>query len=198
MYKHLDCMIARWQIKVLRSLGKPNEGEAIYIKRTTISQEMAQQYHQKELIQLHEVPKEYQKYKEVFLEERARRFPPDRNLNATVELLPGAPEQLDCKVYPLTKPEMETLKKFLSEELEKGFIEELASPYTAPVFLINKKNSVDKRKIIDYQNFNQWTKRGNGPLPRIDQLLQQMEGKEIFSKFDIRWGYNNILIEEGD
>jgi hypothetical protein len=115
-----------------------------------------------------------------------------------VELLTGVPEQLDCKVYPLTKLETETLKKFLAEELEKGFIEESASPYTSPVFFINKKNSADKRLIIDYRKLNQWTKRDNGPLPRIDHLLQQMEGKEIFLKFDIRWGYNNIPIEKGD
>ena len=93
---------------------------------------------------------------------------------------------------------MEMLKKFLAEELEKGFIEESASPYTSPVFFINKKNSAEKRMIIDYRKLNQWTKRDNGPLPRIDRLLQQMEGKEIFSKFDIRWGYNNIPIEGSD
>jgi hypothetical protein len=150
MYKHLDRMVTRWQIKAIKSLGKPKEGEAIYVRRQTISQEMAKQYHQKSTTQLHEVPEEYQKYKEVFSEESARRFPPDRNPNATVELVPGAPEQLDCKVYPLTKPETETLKKFLAEELEKGFIEESASPYTSPVFFINKKNSADKRLIIDY------------------------------------------------
>jgi hypothetical protein len=112
MYKHLDRMVTRWQIKALKSLGKPKEGEAIYVKRTTIFQEMAQQYHQKEAIQLHEVPREYQRYKEVFSEEAAKRFPPDRNPNAMVELLAGAPEQLDCKVYPLTKPETETPKNW--------------------------------------------------------------------------------------
>jgi hypothetical protein len=77
MYKHLDRMVTRWQIKAIKSLGKPKEGEAIYIRRTTIFQEMAKQYHQKGTIQLHEVPKEYQKYKEVFSEEAARRFSPD-------------------------------------------------------------------------------------------------------------------------
>jgi hypothetical protein len=150
MYKHLDRMVTRWQIKALQSLGRPKEGEAIYVRRMTISQEMARQYHQREAIQLHKVPKEYQRYKEVFSEEAAKRFPPDRNPNATVELLPGAPEQLDCKVHPLTKPETEILKKFLAEELEKGFIEEAASPYTSPVFFINKKNSMDKWLIISY------------------------------------------------
>ena len=75
MYKHLDRMIARWQIKAIEQLGKPKEHEAIYVRKTTISQEMAREYHQKEPIQLHDVPKEYQKYKEVFSEDRSSEVP---------------------------------------------------------------------------------------------------------------------------
>jgi len=144
------------------------------------------------------IPPEFQRYAKVFSEEEARKFPPDRNPNAVIELLPGAPEQLNCKVYPLTRQETETLKKFLSEEVDKGYIEETASPYTSPVFFINKKDSAEKRLVVDYWRLNEWTKRDNGPLPRIDTILQRMEGKELFSKFNIRWGYNNIPIEPAD
>jgi hypothetical protein len=77
MYKHLDHIVTRWQIKALKSLGKPKEGKAIYVRRMTISQEMAKQYHQKGTIQLHKVPGEYQKYKEVFSEDVTATVSPD-------------------------------------------------------------------------------------------------------------------------
>ena len=52
--------------------------------------------------------------------------------------------------------------------------------------------------MIDYQKLNEWTISNNGPLVRIKTLMQQLEGKDLFSKFDIRWGYNNIPIQESD
>jgi hypothetical protein len=105
---------------------------------------------------------------------------------------------INCKVYPLTRQETDALKKFLSEELDKGFIEEAASPYTAPVFFIAKKNTTEKRMVIDYRKLNQWSVRDNGPLTKIETLVQMLHGKKIFSKFDIRWGYNNIPIQKED
>src|SRR6201985_2921178 len=111
------------------------------------------------------IPPEFRRYTKVFSEEEARMFPPDRNPNAVIELLPGAPEQLNCKVYPLTKEETRTLKEFLAAELEKGFITETASPYTSPVFFINKKERKDKRLLIYYRRLNDWTKRAHGTLP---------------------------------
>jgi len=108
------------------------------------------------------IPPEFQKYAKVFSEEEARKFPPDRNPNVVIELLPGAPKQLNCKVYPLTRQETKTLKKFLSEEIDKGYIEETASPYMLPVFFINKKNSTEKRLVVNYRRLNEWTKHDNG------------------------------------
>src|ERR1700748_1746158 len=159
---------------------------------------MTEEYQKEKLKEEATIPPEFRRYTKVFCEKEARAFPPDRNPNAVIELLPGAPEQLNCKVYPLTKEETQTLRKCLAEELEKGFIAETASPYTSPVFFINKKDSKEKRLVIDYRRLNEVMKRDNGPLPRMDTLLQRLEGKELFSKFDIRWGYNNIPIEEGD
>jgi len=125
-------------------------------------------------------------------------FPPDREPNTTIELKKGAPKRIDCKVYPLNLQEREILKKFLSEELDKGFISPAASPYTSPVFFIAKKDSAEKRLVIDYQKLNEWTVPDNGPLNRIETLMQQMNGCSLFSKFDIQWGYNNVPIEPQD
>jgi hypothetical protein len=164
IFKHLDKLVTHWQAKALKELGKPKEGDAIYVRKMTLSQEMEKEYWKKGMPEIPSIPREYQKYEKVFSKEDARKFPPDWNPNATVEFLPGAPDQLNCKVYPLTRQETEILKKFLSEELDKGFIEEAALPYTSPVFFINKKGSDEKRLIIDYRRLNEWTKRDNGPL----------------------------------
>src|SRR6201984_2631776 len=165
-------MMVNWQNKARQQLGDPKKGKAIYVKRLTLSQKMTEEYQKGKPKEEATIPLEFRRYTKVFSEEEARMFPPDRNPNAVIELLPGAPEQLNCKVYPLTKEETQTLKKFLAEELEKGFIAETASPYTSPVFFINKKDSKEKRLVIDYRRLNEVTKRDNGPLPRMDTLLQ--------------------------
>jgi Reverse transcriptase (RNA-dependent DNA polymerase) len=102
---------------------------------------------------------------------------------------------LNCKIYPLTWQETEALCKYIDKELEKGFIIKGASLYMSPVFFIAKKESNKKQLVINYQHLNDITEWDNGPLPRIDKIWQKLEGKILFSKFDIRKGYNNIQIE---
>jgi len=172
VFKHLDQMVTNWQAKARRQLGEPKHEEAIYIRKATILQQMAHDYQKsKPRIDI-SIPTEFQKYAKVFSEEEARKFPPDRNPNTVIELLPGTPEQLNCKVYTLTRQETKTLKKFLSEEIDKGYIEETTSLYMSLVFFINKKDSAEKRLVVDYQKLNECTKRDNGPLPRIDTIQQ--------------------------
>jgi hypothetical protein len=198
MYKHLDRTVLAYQKRALKTLGRPKEGEAIFVRRANIAQEMAHQYQAKREKVDESVPEQFRKFTKVFSEKESRRFPPDRNPNYQIEFTDKAPEYLNCKVYPLTKLETETLKKYLADELEKGFLEPSKSAFTSPVFFINKKDGKEKRLVIDYRRLNEFTKRDNGPLPRMDDVLRQLEGMELFSKFDIRWGYNNMPIEESD
>ena len=114
----------------------------------------------------------------------------------TITLTPDAPKELNCKVYPLSKDERELLRRWILEEEELGCIYEGPSPYTAPVYFINKKDSTEKHIIMDYRKLNQYTVRDNNPLLNIQLALEQLHGKRLFSKFDIRWGYNNICIKE--
>ena len=144
------------------------------------------------------IPKEYQRHAKVFLEEKARRFPPERSEDMTITLTPNAPKELNCKVYPLSRDERELLKCWILEEEDLGRIYAGPSPYTAPVYFISKKDSNEKRIIMDYRKLNQYTVRDNNPLPNIQSALERLHGKWLFSKFDIRWGYNNICIKEED
>jgi hypothetical protein len=141
---------------------------------------------------------EYKRHERVFDEEWAKRFPPKRKGELEIPLMPDAPNVLDCKVYPLTVEERDTLCTFLAKEQEKGYIYPGSSPYTAPVFFIGKKDSNENQIIMDYRKLNEWTICDNGPLPNIRTQLNKLQDKEIFSKMDIRWGYKNHRLKTED
>ena len=89
------------------------------------------------------------------------------------------------------------MRKWLAEELKKKFIRESKSPYPSSTFLIKKKNG-DYRVVQDYRKLNSYTVPDKMPLPLISNIIEQLGGKTLFTKFDIRMGYNNIRIKEGD
>jgi hypothetical protein len=85
----------------------------------------------------------------------------------------------------------------LDEELGMGFIRLSKSPYPCPTFLIEKKNG-DYRVVQDYKMLNEYTIPDKHPLPLITNLIEQLHRKILFTKFDIRMGYNNIRIADRD
>ena len=95
----------------------------------------AQQYTKKV-----EVPKEYQQFAKVFSEQESKRFPPKRAWDHAIEFKKDAPEAVDCKVYPMNRIEDEAVRKFLHNELEKGYICESKSPYASSFFFVRKKD----------------------------------------------------------
>ena len=82
--------------------------------------------------------------------------------------------------------------KFLDENLKKSYIQPSDSPYRFSTFQVPKKDLDEMRYIIDYRPLNAVTKRDITPLPNLAQCIEDLQGMEIFSKFNIRWGYNNI------
>ena len=161
----------------------------------TISTKLAQEagQYQREV----KVLEEYQKHWKVFSEEELHRFPPSRPWDHTIELKEGAPDAINCKIIPTTMEEDEALKKFIQEQVEKGYIWKSKSHYASAFFFIKKKDG-KLRPIQDYRKLNQHTIRNSYPLPLIPELTLQIKDASIFSKFDIRWGYNNVRIKEGD
>ena len=154
-----------------------------------ISTELAQkagQYTQKV-----EIPPHYQQFAKVFDEEASHRLPQHQPWDHTIDLKPDAPSSLNCKIYPLTAQEKGALRKWLDEELRKGYITKSKSPYASPFFFIKKKDR-KLRPVQDYRKLNEYTIRDNYPLPLIPNLIQQIEDAWVFTKFDVRWGYNNI------
>ncbi len=90
-----------------------------------------------------------------------------------------------------------SLAKFIEEQLAKGYIRPSKSPYSSPFFFIKKKNG-DLRPVQDYRRLNSLTIKNQYPLPLISELIDQIRNTKLFTKLDIRWGYNNVRIKEGD
>ena len=87
-----------------------------------------------------EIPSHYRQFSQVFDEEASHRLPQHQPWDHTIDLKPDAPSSLNCKIYPLTVQEKEALRKWLDEELKKGYITKSKSPYASPFFFIKKKD----------------------------------------------------------
>ena len=89
------------------------------------------------------------------------------------------------------------MDEWIDEQLAKGYIRESKSPAAAPVFFIKKKDG-SLRLVVDYRRLNAITIKNRYPLPLTQELIDQLIGAKVFSKLDLRWGYNNVRIQEGD
>jgi hypothetical protein len=112
--------------------------EIIIINKTNMAQQWAEQA-QKDKKET-ALPDHYQEYADIFSEEKAKRFPPARANDHAIKLKPGAPDTIDCKVYPLTLAEQQATKKWIEENEEKHYIERSNSPWSTPWFFIKKKD----------------------------------------------------------
>ncbi|GJR84525.1 putative reverse transcriptase domain-containing protein [Tanacetum coccineum] len=92
---------------------------------------------------------------------------------------------------------MKKLSEQLQELSEKGFIRPSSSPWGAPILFV-KKNDGSFRMCIDYRELNKLTVKNRYPLPRIDDLFDQLKGSSIYSKIDLRSGYHQLRIREQD
>ena len=95
------------------------------------------------------------------------------------------------------KNEREEVQKFMEDQLKKRYIRPSKSPQTLPVFFVGKKNR-NKRIVMDYHNLNDQTIKNNYLLLLITELINNIGSKEVFTKIDLRWGFNNVRIKEGD
>ena len=108
----------------------------------------------------------------------------------------GAPDTINCKVYPLACNEIQATAEFTKKNEELGRIRKVNSPWGSPFFIKKKDGSL--RPVQDYRAVNSWTERDVYPMPRIEQILEQLHGKVLFMTLDIRDGYNNICMRTED
>ena len=97
----------------------------------------------------------------------------------------------------MSREEREEVREFVKEQLRKRYIQPSKSLQMALVFFVGKKDK-KKQMVQDYRYLNEWTIKNNYPLPLISDVLENIGTKKIFTKMDLRWGYNNVRIKEGD
>ncbi|GKA81826.1 putative reverse transcriptase domain-containing protein [Tanacetum coccineum] len=113
-----------------------------------------------------------------------------------IDLIPGAAPVARAP-YRLAPSEMKELSDQLKELSDKGFIRPSSSPWGAPVLFVKKKDG-SFRMCIDYRELNKLTVKNRYPLPRIDDLFDQLQGSSIYSKIDLRSGYHQLRVREED
>ncbi|GKF77202.1 putative reverse transcriptase domain-containing protein, partial [Tanacetum coccineum] len=113
-----------------------------------------------------------------------------------IELIPGA-TPVAKSPYRLAPSELEELLGQLKELQDKGFIRPSSSPWGAPVLFVKKKDG-SFRMCIDYRELLKLTVKNCYPLPRIDDLFDQLQGSQFFSKIDLRSGYHQLRVREDD
>ena len=143
------------------------------------------------------IPAEYLSHRKVFSEEESHCLPKHQLWDHTIDLKPDAPAQLKFKVYPMPVNKQKVLEEFIKENLEKGYIVPSKSPMASPVFFVKKKDG-KLRLIQDYRKLNAITILNRYPLPLATDIINKLKRAKIFTKFDVRWGYHNIRIKEGD
>ncbi|GJV92999.1 putative reverse transcriptase domain-containing protein [Tanacetum coccineum] len=136
-----------------------------------------------------------QDFPEVFPEELPG-LPPTRQVEFQIDLIPGAAPVARAP-YRLAPSEMKELSEQLQELSDKGFIRPSSSPWGAPVLFVKKKDG-SFRMCIDYRELNKLTVKNRYPLPRIDDLFDQLQGSSVYSKIDLRSGYHQLRVREQD
>jgi hypothetical protein len=122
--------------------------------------------------------------------------PPKREVEFSIDLVPGT-KPVSMTPYRMSASELAELKKQLEDLLDKKFIRPNVSPWGAPLLLVKKKDG-SMRLCIDYRQLNKVTIKNRYPLPRIDDLMDQLVGARVFSKIELRSGYHQIKVKYED
>jgi len=142
------------------------------------------------------VPRKFLKWRKVFGKVESERMPTRKVWDHAINLKETFKPQKG-KIYSLSKNEREEVQNFMEDQLRKGYIRPSKSPQTSPVFFVGKKDG-SKQMVMDYCNLNNQTVKNNYPLLLITELIDNMDSKKVFTKMDLRWGFNNMRIKEED
>ncbi|GJT68854.1 putative reverse transcriptase domain-containing protein [Tanacetum coccineum] len=123
-------------------------------------------------------------------------LPPTRQVEFQIDLVPGV-ASIARAPYRLAPSERKELSEQLKELSDKGFIRPSSSPWGAPVLFVKKKDG-SFRMCIDYRELNKLTVKNRYPLPRIDDLFDQLQGSSVYLKIDLRSGYHQLRVRKED
>jgi hypothetical protein len=123
-------------------------------------------------------------------------MPHDRDIEFSIELLTGT-APISKRPYRMHVKDVAELKKQIEELLSNGFIHPSSSPWGAPTLFVDKKDG-SRRMCVDYRSLNEVTIKNKYPLPRIEDLFDQMRGAKVFSKIYLQSGYHQLKIRMED
>ena len=137
-----------------------------------------------------------QDFEDVFPDEVPPGLPPKRGIEHQIDLVPGA--SLPNRAAYRTNPEeTKEIQRQVEDLIKKGYVQESLSPCAVPVLLVPKKDG-SWRMCVDCRAINNITVRYRHPIPRLDDMLDELSGAIIFTKIDLRSGYHQIHMKEGD
>jgi hypothetical protein len=188
-----EMKIWRQQVLVVKEMQEQNKA-----RYSNMAQKLAQESNKdkKERTVEEMVPADYHEFLDVFNKKVSEQFPKpkrwDHEINLKESFVPKS-----AKAYPLFGKEREELDNWIKEQLKKGYIRPLKSPQVSPFFFVGKKDG-NLRLTQDYRYLNEQTIKDAFPLPLIQELVDRLKDAKYYLKLDLRWGYNNILIKDGD
>lgn len=136
------------------------------------------------------------KFDSVFKSELPSGLPPSRGTEHTIEVDEGGRPPYR-RLYQLSPAELVAAKEYVEKLLRTGKIRPSASPYGAPLFFVKEKNG-SLRGVVDYRALNRITKRNRAPIPRTDEMFDQLGSARYFSKLDLKTGFHQIRIRSED
>jgi hypothetical protein len=137
-----------------------------------------------------------QEFDDVFPNDTPSGLPPLRGIEHQIDFVPGASIP-NRPAYRSNLEETKELQRQVDELMEKGYIRESMSPCAVPVLLVPKKDGT-WRMCVDCRAINNITVKYRHPIPRLDDMLDELHGSCIFSKIDLKNGYDQIRMKEGD
>uniref|UniRef100_A0A096M8A1 Gypsy retrotransposon integrase-like protein 1 n=1 Tax=Poecilia formosa TaxID=48698 RepID=A0A096M8A1_POEFO len=179
---HIEAWSRKCHTTCLRAAVPPSQGTA--------------KLQEADPLDLSAVPAEYHDLAAVFSKDKALSLPPHRPYDCAIDLLSGAPLP-NSRLYNISRPERQTMEKYINDSLAAGIIRTSSSPLAAGFFFVGKKDG-SLRPCIDYRGLNQITVKNKYPLPLLSSAFEPVHGATIFTKLDLRNAYHLLRIREGD
>ncbi len=142
---------------------------------------------------LGKLPKTYHTFADVFDRKTAENLPPHRPYDHKI-VLEDKLTMGHGPLYNMSGHQLQLVKEYLEANLDKGFIQASAAPYSSPILFVKKPNGA-LRFCVDYRKLNAITKKDRYPLPLIDETMAQLQGAKFFTKLDIISAFNNLRMD---